>query len=209
MGTRNFATPNASKHYVIFENESYFEVTCSTCEHEHDFYYSEDECPTCCAKCQSEDLIVAERYYDYHDEDRKDMQHCLKELLPEMDLVDFESDNDRNYSTIYMGEIVVSKYYLGWPIDIQIKIGYTCGYYEAALLDWFAIEEDEIIQNWADSVQPSEKMTQYLQPLIQKWIKKTKNEVVSKIESAFEKAASNQLQMVGSFSNGECIYERI
>ena len=42
-----------------------------------------------------------------------------------------------------------------------------------------------------------------------KWIEKYIKETSSKIEELFSEVCDNRLELVGTFSNGECIYKEV
>ncbi len=202
MGTSNFYYKNASKVFVISED---YETPIL----DDDFNETEE------TETHSPDLMEFLDTISY-----------IQEKLSEIENVKFhkyvskESQNDnRNFPAHYIGTIYLTKT-IG---DIECEINVDCfsrvGYYEAACLDW---ELDMLIDgcnfddvnyvndlfiNNTNSHKMNKGMLTIQSKTAEKWFSDTKDNLVKLVEEVFEQC-STSYKRLGTFSNGETIYEK-
>jgi len=171
-----------------------------------------------------ENEIVTPDEYEY-----KDQLNYIAELLTESNKGkfsfvvddDIRSQHDnRNFNAISIGSLRIDKYFGDVNIDVRVNIFSRSGYYEGACLDYEyqfdvdGVECDDINENIQDlftcnvtSYSLNGGMLKIQGRNAQKWFDKTIKEMTNIIEDCFEKG-STSFNYLGSFSNGEAIYQK-
>ena len=109
---------------------------------------------------------------------------------------------NRNFSSTYLGTIYLNKEFGDISAEVCINCFSRAGYYEAACLDWEC--ETEIDDNSSMNA----GMLKIQQGNTEKWVEKTKDKLVELVEKVFAEC-STSYRKLGTFSNGESIYEKI
>lgn len=225
MGTSNFARGNTSKVFaVLMDTEETFKE-CSECGQKHyDYEYSLDTLNECENGCEGATLSEEQTEYrsceSYeYDEFKEYLRETAQEEIKELKNVWYKeengSDNDRNYCATNLFSFNTSKMFGDIEVEVSIIGQIVSAYYEGASLD-FAVEfndeeytNDEPDFEWLFEYQS--EMNKGLQVIQNrnaiKWAEKTKTELIELIEEVFTKV-SEPLNVLGTFSNGETIYEK-
>lgn len=201
MGTSNFYYKNASKVFVISEN--------------YETPILDDELnETEETEIHSPDLMEFLDTISY-----------IQEKLEEIENVKFIKYNDkqsqnenRNFPAHYIGTIYLTTSIGDITCEVNIDCFSRAGYYEAACLDW---ELDMVIDgcNFDDvddvndlfinntSSYMNKGMLTIQSKTAEKWFGNTKDKLVKLVEEVFEQC-STSYKKLGTFSNGETIYEK-
>lgn len=151
--------------------------------------------------------------------DYEDLMLNLEEALKAMKCdYCFNGDDPhelRSFPSRVLTGMGFSKDYKEFSVDMEISIIIRSGYYSGCNLDWDikysieGIESDEpvFIDLLESYVECSEKMAKYKASLAEQWAVRESSNIISRIEAIFAEF-SIPLQTVGSFSNGETIYEK-
>jgi hypothetical protein len=109
-----------------------------------------------------------------------------------------------------------SKWYGDLEVEVQIVAKMVSGYYEGASLDYeFTIfdgdsfsDSDDAVLYAFDQSDMNEGMKVIQQRHAERWVDRAKSELIVLIEQVFEQV-SMPLRVVGTFSNGETISEKL
>lgn len=204
MGTSNFHNSNARKIYVVLE--SYEQPV-----------LDEDGNETEETETYTPDSYEAEDLTDYIQETFKE-QH--------KDLYWFKKDTNsynelRSFGAGYICTLIDEKCFGDVQLNVRINCFIRSGYYEAANLDWelqidcnsYSYNDDECGEGFELSIDDyyNSSMSEGLKKIqlknMNKWIEKTKESLIEKVETIFEEIANPYLK-VGTFSNGETVYQK-
>lgn len=201
MGTSNFYNKNASRVYVVLES---YETP--ILDENGD---ETDEVETVCPDSTDYDLLteyVADVLLEkstakgvkFHQYDKKNS--CY---------------DSRNYEAPYLGSIYKTFVHCGIQFDLTLNAFMRHGYYEAANLDWEVelsfegnrYDDDEDFVLAYDDFEDNRGVLKMNIQNINNKINKFKNELVEICEDCFETVSTPYLK-VGTFSNGETVYEK-
>jgi hypothetical protein len=128
------------------------------------------------------------------------------------------SDRDRNYNASNLFSYKISKWYGDLEVELQIVAKMRSGYYEGASLDFeFTIFDGYEFSDSDNSVENlfgnnCSCMNQGLLKIqhrhAERWVDRAKDQLIALTEQVFEQV-SMPLKVVGTFSNGETIYEKL
>ena len=210
MGTSNFARGNTSRVFAVLMNEDVY--VCSECG-----AYHYEESPECCEGATYEEESRAVEYHDV-----LDLKSYVRELAEQKASKGIQysdedgSDNDRNYCGHDLFSYRMSKWYGDIEIEVQIVAKMVSAYYEGASLDFdvtvfdgdhFSDSDDAILYAF-DQSDMKEGMKVIQQRHAERWVDKAKDQLIELVEQVFEQV-SMPLKVVGTFSNGETIYEKL
>ena len=202
MGTNNFYYRNTSKAFVICEN--YEQPVLDDDGNETD-----------------ETTTVCPESWECEDE-LENITSSLKEQKGKFEYhkyTDLRSEHEnRNFPSTYIGTLYTTKNYGDIQCEVEINCFARSGYYEAACLDYetkITVDNESFYDETPDmldiflSCSPkfNNGMLKIQGGNCEKWCDKTQSEMKEQIEKVFE-SVSNTYRKVGSFSNGETIYEK-
>lgn len=238
MGASNFARGNTSKVFAVLMNTEETFKECSECGEKHyDWEYNLETLTKCNNSCKNATLEEKTEYRSCEQYEYDDFKEYLRETA-ETKLKETvytyreeeKSDNDRNYcatdlfsfSTYKMyGDIevyltitgqIVSAYYEGASLDYRLEI-YNGGEWSEVLNGYYKITVEDILD---DLFSPQYEhyqsnmnrgLRKILLPKATKWAEKETEKMINLIEEIFTEV-SMPLNVVGTFSNGETVYEK-
>lgn len=226
MGTNNFASPkNASKYFVVGANreEKYSECECGKHYEWEDEYVGEvfSTCPICKSDVEHEEESRPLESWEW-DELEENLRDILSELEGFEDIN--RKDHSRNYADTFLGSVSKSKSWGDAEFTVSILPVMTSAYYEGATLD-FKIEittvndtydynEEsigDILFNGFDDyyIYLNRGLASIFKKYAEVWIEETVTELSEEVEKVFETVSSHKLKNLGSFSNGEAVYESV
>lgn len=145
----------------------------------------------------------------------------IRERLTEVDTFDTESldgwDNDapRSYPVTLLGKWSKRRVFAGVDLEVEIIATANSGYHEGACLDWTA--KTYVAGHHYDTVDPEDLayygdkvnkgLSKALAKHANKWLETTVAEVSTEMEKLFDNICGITLNHIGTFSNGEAIYE--
>jgi hypothetical protein len=205
MGTSNFARGNISRVFAVLMNEEVEFSICSKCGEHH--YEEQKRCDNGCEDSVLEIQNESRAVERYEVEDFVDfVREVAKEKSPKDVRYSDEdgSDNNRNYQGTDLFSYRTSKMYGDIEVGVQVIAKMVSGYYEGASLDYVTvISHDDFY--YSDM---SEGMKVIQQRNTERWADNTKARLIALTEQVFEEV-SMPLKVVGTFSNGETIYEKL
>lgn len=130
----------------------------------------------------------------------------------------FDSDNERQFTGFYVGDVWASKYYGDVECEVRVKAVVRSGYYSGCNLDWELeyrtgsdwsdeLDVDEIASDIEWNSDLTEKRSKYLAEFAETFLENAGQELIEKVEKIFTDY-STPLVVTARFSNGETIYER-
>lgn len=211
MGTSNFARGNTSRVFAVLMNEDVY--VCSECE-----AYHYEENPGCCDGATYEESRASERY------DVDDFKYYVREVAEQKASNGIQysdedgSDNDRNYCATDLFSYRASKWYGDIEVEVQIVAKMVSGYYEGASLDFdvtvfdgyeFSDRDNSVEYLFGNNCScMNQGLLKIQQRHAERWVDKAKYQLIELVEQVFEQV-SIPLKVVGTFSNGETIYEKL
>ena len=190
MGTNNFARMNASKVYAV-------------CMDYEDMVFDDEGNETEETEMRSCDKEDFESVVDYVEELMQDHR--------ELYVSGGDDEPDRNYRGTAIAQFRKRKDFGDVEVQVILTAMIYSAYYEGANLDWkvgYSTDGDENsledLEFYHSEMNAGLKKIQ--QKNAEKWAEKTTTEMVEKLEAIFDKV-STPLNYLGSFSNGEAIYE--
>jgi hypothetical protein len=238
MGASNFSRGNTSRVYAVLMDieESY--SRCTECSEKH-FQWEENyveegykDCPDCgstdCIE-HSEEYRCSEQYE--YDDFKKYLQEVAEEKTKETVFRYSDenySDNDRNYCATDLFSLQTSKSYGDIEVELKIIGQIVSGYYEGASLDfrleiYNGWEWSEVDRNYdAESIleglfdvgydscrsDMNKGLRNILHTKATSWAEKESQKMIDLVEKIFTEV-SMPLNVVGTFSNGETVYEKV
>lgn len=186
MGTSNFCRDNTTDIYAVLMNQ-YNE------DNEH-IYPNEVD-----VDMFKEDIIFELETFGYYEVNKWD-KHC-----------------NRNFPRTILAEKFISKDFGDVEVYYTIKSTLIGAYYDGASLDYLLDSEGEedyhhivdSVDYFFDNSDMNEGMKQIQINNARKWIEKSINEEVGKLENFYKHVAEHQLGVTARFSNGETIYTKI
>jgi hypothetical protein len=158
------------------------------------------------------------------DEEIDDFMDYVREVAEESAPKDIQyseedgSDRDRNYPATNLFSYRVSKWFGDLEVEVQIVAKMVSGYYEGASLDFeFTIFDGYEFSDSDDSVEHlfgnncscmNQGLLKIQQRNAERWVDRAKDQLITLTERVFEQV-SMPLKVVGTFSNGETIYEKL
>lgn len=158
----------------------------------------------------------------WYDDFKEDLRWVLSEDIPDFDVYDKpEYNGDRNYSGSIIGHLERSVYIQDICVaTIHLKCIVRSGYYEGCNLDWeyevtlyngneFENELPDVgYISYAIQDVFEEEYLDKLSKQTQSELEQLFNKMVGELESVYERV-STPLRVVGGFSDGTCVYEKI
>ena len=239
MGATNFRPHNASKCFVVLENEERKYWECPDCNERH-YDYEYDERPEKCGGCGTSGENMEEKVEIYiPDED--DLQSVLDYLNECFGSVDRDSTNELQYvqrkswdrtkvgGDKVWGELYTEKRFGETNYNISLNITLQYGYYEAAILDYSFdwegcgypynnksyVDENEVLEvidDYTDNISEHYANTGmgYLQQEnFERWVNGAVEQLVEAAEAVFEKVAPTKAVILGTGSNGVAFYQKV
>lgn len=212
MGTSNFARGNTSRVFAVLMNEDVW--ICSECG-----AYHYEESPGCCDGATYEEESRAVESYEIDD-----FKYYVREVAEQKASNDIQysdedgSDNDRNYCASNLFSYKMSKWYGDIEVEVQIVAKMVSGYYEGASLDFdvtvfdgyeFSDSDNSVEYLFSNNCScMNQGILKIQQCHAERWVDKAKDQLIELVEQVFEQV-SIPLKVVGTFSNGETIYEKL
>lgn len=200
MGASNFHRVNASKVYVVLE--SYERPVLD------DDLNETDEMETVSPERYEVDEFI--EYAKEHFNDNKGRfsfsgSHCNENSEHEL----------RSYPTTFLGIFNDGKQFGDVYAGVELKCFMRSAYYDGANLDWEltvtlgggVCEGDITMDDYPYCSDMNVGMRKIQLKNINKYIDKTRTEIINHVEALFEKLSTPYL-LVGTFSNGESIYQK-
>jgi hypothetical protein len=226
MGTSNFSRGNTSKIFAVLMNVNETFKECSECGQLHyDFEYSAESFKNlseCDNECEGATLELKEEYravetYEI-DEFKEYLRERAEEKIKNSPYYYKELDScgrERNYTSYDLFSYNISKSYGDIEVEVSIRGQLVGAYYEGASLD-FEVEfnNESYINNEPDFewlFEYNSDMNRGLQVVHNRNAIKWANNEVEKMKVLIEEVfteVSEPLNLVGTFSNGEAIYEK-
>jgi hypothetical protein len=221
MGAPNFGRGNASKIYTMFfpTEEKYKE--CDECGEKHREWECTLETLTECENgCENPTFTEKEEcVHPESSEINEEIEH-IKEKLEELPFLSRGSDR-RNDGESFLVGLRQYKDYGDLEAYVEVYCFLEHGYHEGARLDWYVnlgfnnsdfdddIDSDAILAEYGYSSDLPRGLQVILSKKALVWLKKTKDEMIEKVEGVYDEVSGLKLQCDAIFSNGEAIYSEI
>ena len=238
MATSNFSRGNTSKIFAVLMNVDETFKECSECGQKHyDFEYNKEDFENlseCDNECEGATLELKEEYRAVEDYEIDEFEEFLRERAQEKiknspyHYKELNScGNERNYTSYDLFSYNISKSYGDIEVEVSIRGQLVGAYYEGASLD-FEVEiynggESVSLDNYSnvenildDLFEPKyehtySELSQGLRTILMNKAIKWANNEVEKMKVLIEEVfteVSEPLNLIGTFSNGEAIYEK-
>ena len=237
MGATNFRPHNASKCFVVLENEERKYWECPDCNERH-YEWGHDECPEKCEGCGASGEDMEEKV-EISQPDEDDLLHLYEYLDKCFADVEKNPTNDLEYIKRWdndrlkicndkvLGELYITKSFGETDYRISLNITLQVGYYEAAILDYsfdweghrpshngdYYFDDDEVMEvmdDYEDYINchyANAGMGHLQRKNFESWVKTAVSQLEQTAEAVFEKVAPTKAVILGTMSNGVSIYE--
>lgn len=226
MGASNFGSLDlATAYYVFAETQEYEGFKCTECDSEiHSYEIPEDTEGFTCPYCEESQQVPEEKDFKsfYHTPEMWDVEDELDyfvEKFKEFGVISTDTKNYNNLATFVSN----NKEYAGVDISLYFEVHIETGYHDGARLDFRAylegyssnyhVDKEELFERISDLMHNdtdcSDKVIALRAKQASKWAKKEFERMVNHINKALEEAVPTKLRRVGSFSNGETVYEKL
>ncbi|MGL4582325.1 MAG: hypothetical protein ACRCVU_05025 [Flavobacterium sp.] len=226
MGASNFGRLDLATAYYVFAETQEKEFThCNHCgkqvfidELEDDI--GEVECPYCAEG--SIDISHTDWETEYSNPDQWEVEEELEYFVEVFKEYGVKSTDTKNYNNLATF-VSKNKEYAGVDISMYFEVHIETGYHDGARLDFKAYFEEPYNTNEMTFEEVEDRVTDYLESYsdcsdkvialrakqASKWAEKEFKRMVKHINKALEEVVPTKLRRVGSFSNGETVYERV
>jgi hypothetical protein len=153
-------------------------------------------------------------------DDSDNLKDWVKELFNEQTKFSFSEDgsfnNNRNFEGTLMGSLKAEKWFGDINVEVRVNLILRSGYYEGANLDYeveyYAGSDYDDTINFSYEFESHSDMSKGLQVIqtknAERWAEKIKEELTEEVEKIYTRV-STPYRKLGSFSNGEGVYEKI